>query len=191
MKKRKKNQLVRSHATTMLPGGTGDASALPRTSNRQTHGVGLLKRAVKTLGGRTIDRRTSLGKALTQWRADLIQDLGGESAISTQERALVDLSVRTKLMLDSIDAWVLGQPSLVNARKRAVLPVVRERVQFADALAKYLAQLGLKRRAKQVPDLNDYLASRGHRAPDPQHEETAPPETQAGQNEGKHACTGT
>jgi hypothetical protein len=145
----------------VLPGGTGDANAVLLTSNRQTHGIGLLKRAVKTLGGRTIDRRTSLGKALAQWRSELIRDLGGEGGISTQERAIVDLAVKTKLMLDSVDAWLLTQPSLVNARKRALLPVVRERVQLSDALSRYLAQLGLKRRVKQVPDLAAYLAARG------------------------------
>lgn len=126
-----------------------------------THGLTTLKRAVKTLGGRTIDRRTSLGKALTHWRSDLIRDLGGPEAVSVQEMALVDLCVKSKLMLDSIDAWVLTQPSLVNARKRALLPVVRERVQLSDALSRYMAQLGLKRRAKPTLTLTDYLVSKG------------------------------
>ena len=113
------------------------------------HGITTLKRAVKELGGRAIDRRTTLGKALARWRADLVTDLGGEEAISTQEAALVDLCVKTKLMLDSIDAWLLTQPSLVNARKRSLLPVVRERTQLADSLARYLNHLGLKRRARE------------------------------------------
>jgi hypothetical protein len=58
-------------------------------------------------------------------RDELIGDLGGDTAISTQRRALVDLVVRRKLMLDSIDAWLLKRPSLVNVRKRSLLPVVR------------------------------------------------------------------
>jgi hypothetical protein len=49
-------------------------------------------------------------------------------------------------MLDSIDAWILTQPSLVNKRNRSLLPVVRERTQLADALARYLGMLGLSRR---------------------------------------------
>jgi hypothetical protein len=68
--------------------------------------------------------------------------------------------VRTKLMLDSIDARLLKQPSLVNVRKRAPLPVVRERTQLADAVARYLAALGLERRVKPVTPLHEYLASR-------------------------------
>lgn len=115
---------------------------------------------MKVLGNRAVDRRTTVGKALAGWRDELIGDLGGDSAISTQERALVDLVVRTKLMLDSIDAWLLKQPSLVNVRKRSLLPVVRERTQLADAIARYLAALGLERRAKPVTPLHQYLANR-------------------------------
>jgi hypothetical protein len=64
----------------------------------------LLKQAVRELGSRAIDRRTTVGKALTCWRAELVNDLGGPEAISVQQAALVDLAVKTTLMLDSIDA---------------------------------------------------------------------------------------
>jgi hypothetical protein len=110
------------------------------------------------LGNRAVDRRTTVGKALAGWRDELIDDLGGDTT-STQQRALVDLVLRTKLMLDSIDAWLLKQPSLVNVRKRSLLPVVRERTQLADAIARYLAALGLERRVKPVTPLHEYLAS--------------------------------
>jgi hypothetical protein len=120
-----------------------------------------LKKAVKTLGGRLIDRRTSLGKALDQWRGQLVADLGGPDMISTQEKSLVDLAVRTKLLLDSVDVWLLQQPSLINTRKKKIHPAVLERQQLADALAKYMGQLGLKRRAKPTQTLGDLLASSG------------------------------
>lgn len=101
----------------------------PRTYSK--HGLTTLKRAVNGLGGRTIDMRTTLGKALAQWRADLVADLGGRDAISTQQAAVIDLAVKTKLLLDSIDAWLLTQPvSLVDRRRRALIPVVRERQQL-------------------------------------------------------------
>lgn len=115
-----------------------------------THGIKTLKRAVKVLGKRAIDRRTSVGKNLDRWRANLITDLGGKENISTQQGALIDLAVRTKLILDSIDTWLLVQPSLINMRKRCLLPVVRERTQIADALARYLGMLGLERRERDI-----------------------------------------
>ena len=135
----------------------------PTRPGRQ-HGLKTLKRAVRELGARTLDRRTKVGRALGTWRAQLVADLGGEEALSTQQHAIIDLAVRTKLFLDSIDAWLLVQPSLVNKRKRALLPVVRERTQLADALARYLATLGLERRAAPTRSLHEYLESRSSTA---------------------------
>src|SRR5215813_248353 len=112
------------------------------------HELNVLKKAVKSFGGRVIDQRTTLGKALAQWRKELIEDLGGPEAVSTQKHALIDLAVHTKLLLDTIDTWLLKQPSLVNARRRAVLPVVLQRQHLAESLARSLTQLGLERRTK-------------------------------------------
>src|SRR5215217_6446537 len=98
------------------------SSAAPKQNGRRTyskHGLTVLKRAVNGLGNRVIDKRTATGKALAKWRADLIADLGGDDDISTQKSALVDLAVRSKLLLDSIDTWLLTQPTLVNLRKQS------------------------------------------------------------------------
>jgi hypothetical protein len=59
-------------------------------------------------------------------------------------------------MLDSIDAWILTQPTLINSRKRSLIPVVLQRQTLADGLARYLSQLGLERRHK-VKSLNELL----------------------------------
>lgn len=58
---------------------------------------------------------------------------------------MIDLCVKSKLLLDSIDAWLLTQPTLINKRKKTLLPVVRERQTLADGLARYLTTLGLDR----------------------------------------------
>jgi hypothetical protein len=121
-----------------------------RPRKYQRHGLTQLKAAVKGLGGRAIDRRTVLGKALGKWRSDLISDRGGKDNLSVQQITLVDLAVKSKLMLDSIDAWILVQPSLVNSRKKSLYPVVLQRQTLADALARYLAQLGLERKVKTL-----------------------------------------
>jgi hypothetical protein len=137
-----------------------------RLSPRQSHGIKALKRAVSTLGSRTIDKRTQVGKALAAWRAELIADLGGIENVSTQELALVDEAVKTKLILDSVDAWVLAQASLIDKRKRTVLPVVRDRNSLVSTLRQLLNDLGLRRRAIEAPDLGAYLASRKPRGSD-------------------------
>ncbi len=117
-------------------------------ANARTHGFNTLKTAVIKLGGRAIDGRYHVGRQLQKWRRELIADLGGQDSISTQQSALIDLAVKSKLLLDSIDAWLLTQPSLINKRKKALLPVVLQRQQLADGFARYMAQLGLERRHK-------------------------------------------
>jgi hypothetical protein len=129
----------------------------PRTYSE--HGLTTMKSTLKRLGGRVIDGRTTLGKALASWRSEILQDMGGESTVSAQEKAILDLAVKTKLMLDSVDAWILTQPSLINHRKRALLPVVRERQQLADSLARYMQALGLQRRVKPMVDLPGAMAA--------------------------------
>ena len=158
---------------------SNNGSSEPKVRGRPpAHGLSTLKRAVRIHGNRVIDRRTSVGKALGAWRGQLITDLGGHDSLSIQEIALVDLAVRTKLILDSVDTWLLQQPSLISVRKRALLPVVRERTQLADALARYLGTLGLKRRPRPMPSLEDYLASR--RSADSHHDDDRPGKGQEG-----------
>jgi len=132
-------------------------SQTPRRPYSRT-GLNALKARVKLRGLAAIDMRTSAARALLAWRQELTDDLGGDGALSTQERTLVDLAAKAKLLLDSVDAWILEQPTLISAKHRSVLPVVLQRQQLADALARYLTALGLKRRARKVHDLNSYLA---------------------------------
>lgn len=125
--------------------------------NAQTHGLNTMRKAVTALGSRAIPGNTPLGYALKNWKTDLINDLGGRDAISTQQLALVELAAKSKLLLDSIDAWLLTRPTLINARKKSLLPVVRERQALADGLARYLTTLGLERRQRDSDDLQAYV----------------------------------
>ena len=124
------------------------------------HGTKALKQAVKVLGTRAIDLRTTIGRALAAWRSELLADLGGADNFSTQELALVEEAVKTKLILDSVDAWLLQQPTLINKRVRGVLPAVRDRQALVSTLRGLLGDLGLKRRTKAAPTLSEYLEQR-------------------------------
>ena len=134
---------------------SGDVSTVsprpgpPRGSrNHQRHGLVSMKNALIMSKQVRLDMRFATGRALVRWRLELVNDLGGEDNISSQQAALIELSVRSKLMIDSIDNWILSQPSLINKSKKAVLPVVIQRQQLADGLSRYLGQLGLERRIK-------------------------------------------
>lgn len=114
-----------------------------------------------------MDDPTILGSALSpveqaarEWRKDLLEDLGGEAAVSAAQFALIEITTKTMLYILRIDVWIAEHGTLVNAKRRSVLPVVRERQQLVDSLARILGQLGLERRAKKIPDLASYLAFR-------------------------------
>ena len=136
------------------------AQRLRGNGNARTHGTHTLKRAVNELGRRTIDRRTAVGKALAGWRTELLADPGGIENVSTQELALVEEALKTKLILDSVDAWLLRQPTLINKRCRSVLPAVRDRQALVATLRGLLGDLGLKRRTRMAPTLSEYLEQR-------------------------------
>jgi hypothetical protein len=123
-------------------------------------GYRALPARVKVAGLSAIDRRTHCARALLDWRRDLIADLGGEDAVTAQQRALVEVATRTKLYVDHLDAWLMGQRSLVNAKKKAAHPVLLQRQQLADALARHLAMLGLERKAKPVMSLDAYIKAK-------------------------------
>jgi hypothetical protein len=61
-------------------------------------------------------------------------------------------------LLDSLDAWLLSQGSLVNLRKKSVYPALLSRNQLSDSLAKTLGQIGLERKAKSLGTLASLLA---------------------------------
>jgi len=139
---------------------------LKRTYGRpQTHRLYALKRAVAEAGDQWVDGLGDIGAALRDWRDAIITDLGGEDAISAQERAIVELATKTYLMVESIDRFLLEQPSLVNKSRRQLFPVVLQRQQLADSLARYMTMLGLKRRAKKVPNLSEYLSTKAGEHP--------------------------
>lgn len=119
-----------------------------------------MKRRVQVRGLDGIDKRTGAGRAIAEWRRELVADLGGTDVLSAQQRAVVEVASVTKLLHDSVSAWLLEQPSLVNGRRRTLYPVVLQRQQLADALARYMGQLGLERRAPKVPTLDEWWAQR-------------------------------
>src|SRR5438128_7452592 len=141
----------------MIPARTPQHHRRPYTRS----GIYTLKRAVQVLGSRALPtKRTALGRALAEWRSSLVADLGGADAVTTQVMALVDLAVRTKLLVDSVGAYVLAMPSPVNRQRRCLHPVVRERQSLVVQLQSILRDLGLERRVRPVPDLAAYLAEK-------------------------------
>ena len=127
----------------------------------QQHGFAAMKSALRKHGNRVLDRRTVMSRSLDEWKRQLITDLGGAESVSVQQLSIIEVAARSRLMLDSLDAWLLTQPSLINARRRSVYPVVAQRVQLADSLVRSLSLLGLERKARPALSLSEYLTKAG------------------------------
>jgi hypothetical protein len=148
---------------------TANRRKKPRNTTAQP-GYWAAKHALARFGKHVIDGRSRVAHALDEFRDELIADLGGPEAVSRQQRVLIDLAVKTYLMVQSIDNYILNLDHLVQRKKKALWPIVRERTVLADSLARYMNMLGLARREKPVPSLEDYLAS--------QQEQVGPTENQ-------------
>jgi hypothetical protein len=154
--------------------------------NYAKSGLYTMKKALAGLGARAIDQGTQLGRALAAWRADLVRELGG-AAVTAQQLTVINIAANTKILLDSIDAWLVSQPTLIKRRHRALIPVVTQRQQLADALVRYMTALGLDRREAEAPSLQTYIATKyGQQPPAAPHpaQPAAPPRAPTGATTG-------
>jgi hypothetical protein len=88
-----------------------------------------------------------------------VRDLGGEENLSAAELHLVDLAVRDRLFLDSLDAGLAERP-LLNRKKGSVAPALEARFRMADSATRRLQALGLKRRTRRKT-FNEIVAEIG------------------------------
>jgi hypothetical protein len=122
-------------------------------------------RELRDLVRRRVDGRSAVAIAVKRFRQDLIADLGGDP--SRAQLAIVETVSRTWLLLTSLDDWLQRQPSIVNAKKRSLLPIVVQRQTLADSLLRHLTALGLERRPVAVETLSSYLAKKAADAVQP------------------------
>jgi hypothetical protein len=125
---------------------------------------GGLVHVIQEVGDQALDRRTTRGKAFVQWRQALVEDLGGMAVVTATELALVDLTARDKLALDIVDSYLFKLPSLVNGRKRTLSPIVQQRQQLADSLARRLSLLLRLREARPRSPASVPVSRDGHAA---------------------------
>ena len=125
-------------------------------TNSMTHGLFHVRTALLELGVSPLDGRSAVAQALRDYREELVQDLGGDP--STAQSTLVDIVSRQKLLLDSIDTWLLQRPIMtMGSDGPALAPIMHQRELIASNLAKYLGLLGFQRHPKPIVSLGEYL----------------------------------
>jgi len=135
-----------------------------------------MRRTLTTLTTRRLDGRSTVAVAVRRWKEDVRRDLGGD--LTRAQETILELAAQSWAILSSLDDYIARQPSLVT-KKRQVLPVVVQRMQMADGLARHLERLGLERRARDVDVVAQLAALRATPA-------TVPAEGPPGSGEG--AC---
>ncbi len=120
-------------------------------------GLRVLRRRIEIDGLAAIDKRTAGAQQFLYWREQIMNDLGGEENLSAQKKTLAELTAQKKLIRDHVAAYVLGLPTLVNRRKKSLLPIVLQLNQLTDSLEKSLERLGLDKQMKPLPTLAEYL----------------------------------
>jgi hypothetical protein len=104
---------------------------------------------LKLLSRESLDRRLLASKRFSAIASGIAQDLGGEDRLTTIQRALVESFAGIAIHVDDLNARVLlGQQ----------IDVV-ELSQVVSTMVRIATRLGINRVARDVPDLNAYLAS--------------------------------
>jgi hypothetical protein len=127
-----------------------------------------------------MDGRTSEAHEVAEWIGEYAADLVGIpdlhpadgedidegertrqllAALSTGQRTLLETAAHTVLQLRRVDAFIAAMPSIVHTKRRQLYPVIVQRTSLVNTLKALLTELGLERRAKQVPDLDIYLST--------------------------------
>jgi hypothetical protein len=108
------------------------------------HGYYALVRFIKKRGG-SLDRRTALGKMLTETERQIEADLGGD--LSAAQRMLVEDVALDTLLLRGVNKKIVD---VLPVRKGRIHPLYGLRAQLISQRREHLKLLGLQRRQKTV-----------------------------------------
>ncbi len=111
------------------------------------HGLSILRKALRELGNRGLyNKNSAIGKYLAERKESIIKDLGGPKNVSVTQEIVIDRCMEAELILRSIMAWAMEQPSLINKTKRTCVPVVKEWFDETDRQVRWLQALGLEKK---------------------------------------------
>ena len=99
----------------------------------------------------SLDRRSAAYAVLSSRYAEIVSDLGGEDGLSYLQRSLVVRYLHAE--------WWIEQQEIAITQGEAV--DIGKLVQASNNIVGLSSKLGLERRAKDVPNLADYLAAKG------------------------------
>ena len=88
------------------------------------------------------------GRGLSARRLHSLVLAQGPRCLTRAQETILEGAAQAWMIVSSLDDWIARQPTLVT-KKRALLPVVVQRMQMAEGLARNLERLGLERQANR------------------------------------------
>lgn len=130
----------------------------------QTHGLHTLKSELKKRGLRALSRREQ--EAIRDFRESIIQDLGGHDQVSTLQQQSIEAYIYTVILRNHCDAWLAAairqkkkgnRHPLINSKRKAVYPIVKDRIALVNSEFQQANTLGLKRVARRGPSVFELM----------------------------------
>jgi len=118
----------------------GPGGRQPDAGRMPTHGAAIMRRTLRVLTTRRLDGRSAIAVAVRRWKDDVRRELGGD--LTRAQETILETVAQSWVILSSFDDYIARQSTLVT-RKRQVIPVVLQRMQIAEGLARNLERLGL------------------------------------------------
>jgi hypothetical protein len=147
---------------------TAQQSAKPRggapvgNQNARKHGLYTVRRRRKEARQLVLDSRTSEFRIVQEERDRLVAALGGD--VSPQQEGIIIHVAQLGLDAAIIRGEMAQMSSLVNRTRRAAYPILHDWLSVVRARADLLTRLGLERKARGVPSLQEYLNAKAERA---------------------------
>jgi hypothetical protein len=107
----------------------------------------------RLLNRESLDGRTIVAKVFDQLVAAIHADLGGRDQLTAIELALVEAFAGASVTLNHLNTRILTGAEIDNA-------LITAHAASISAMVRVASRLGLQRRAKPVPSLDQYLALR-------------------------------
>jgi hypothetical protein len=152
---------------TSQTGTGGQRTPRKRPPNRRPyhrHGEHVVKKALPYLQDRVCDpdipeeTLSPIEQAARKWRLVVLRERGGSDKVAETLRTLVNTTLGTKIIMDSMDRYIMElaqDGGLVNRRSRRAFQIVADRNRVAETLTKQLSVIGFElREADLTPTLD-------------------------------------
>ncbi len=138
-----------------VPAVSAPGNKVTNYASRQEHGLTNVIKPYRARGydrRKKIDRRYREGRQAEKFKADLISDAGGIESMTALKKAAAEILTAKFHRLLRAYGWLYRQPQppLINSRKKALYPIVRDIDLLEDSFFRSAKESGFERVVRQL-----------------------------------------